>query len=101
MATAPLLGIRDETSDQAIEYRHLHAVGGVRLAAGGFQLGVGLVWSLWVVKRKLTESGILLRVGNVFLGMAALQSLGGYMDITSPVPSGDRLPSHRSERAVN
>jgi len=64
------------------EYRHRQAVGSVRLTAGGFQLGVGLVllslgrqadndrerrkcygWSAW------------------FLGFAALQLAGGIMDM--------------------
>ena len=65
------------------EYRHLHAVGGVRLAAGGFQLGVGLVLvSLGRQAKTDRERHKCYGWATWFLGMAALQLLGGYMDIT-------------------
>jgi hypothetical protein len=79
------------------EYRHLHAVGGVRLVAGGFQLGVGLVLvSLGRQARTDQERRKCYSWAAGFLGMAALQLLGGSMDIT--VASSERqLPQHRSE----
>lgn len=73
------------------EYRHLHAVGGVRLAAGGFQLGVGLVLvSLGRQARTDRERRKCYGWAAWFLGMAALQLLGGYMDMT--VASSERRP---------
>ncbi len=79
------------------EYRHLHAVGGVRLAAGGFQLGVGLV--LVSLGRQATtdrERRKCYGWAAWFLGMATLQFLGGYMDLTV-ASSERRLPQHRRE----
>ena len=71
------------------EYRHLHAVGGVRLAAGGFQLGVGLVLaSLGRQARTNRERRKCYGWAAWFLGMAALQLLGGCMDLT--VASSER-----------
>ena len=71
------------------EYRHLHAVGGMRLAAGGFQLGVGLVLvSLARQARTDRERRKCYGWAAWFLGMAALQLLGGYMDMT--VASSER-----------
>jgi hypothetical protein len=73
------------------EHRHLHAVGGVRLAAGGFQLGVGLVLvSLGRQSRTDRERRKCYGWAAWFLGMAALQLLGGYMDMT--VASSERRP---------
>jgi hypothetical protein len=73
------------------EYRHLHAVGGVRLAAGGFQLGVGLVLvSLGRQARAEQERRKCYGWAACFLGMAALQLLGGYMDMN--VASSERRP---------
>lgn len=73
------------------EYRHLHAVGSVRLAAGGFQLGVGLVLvSLGRQARTDRERRKCYGWAAWFLGMAALQFLGGYMDMT--VASSERRP---------
>ena len=73
------------------EYRHLHAVGGVRLAAGGFQLGVGLVLiSLGRQAKTDRERRKCYGWAAWFLGMAALQLLGGYLDIT--VASSERRP---------
>jgi hypothetical protein len=73
------------------EYRHLHAVGGVRLAAGGFQLGVGLVLvSLGRQARTDRERRKCYGWAAWFLGIAALQLLGGYMDMT--VASSERRP---------
>ena len=74
------------------EYRHLYAVGGVRLAAGGFQLGVGLVLvSLGRQARTDRERRKCYGWAAWFLGMAGLQLLGGYMDMT--VASSERRPS--------
>ena len=39
------------------EYRHLRVVASVRLAGGGFSVGVGSVLPLSGVKQKLTRSG--------------------------------------------
>ena len=73
------------------EYRHLHAVGGMRLAAGGFQLGVGLVLvSLGRQAKTDRERRKCYGWAAWFLGMAALQLLGGYMDMT--VASSERRP---------
>ncbi len=73
------------------EYRHLHAVGGMRFAAGGFQLGVGLVLvSLGRQARSDRERRKCYGWAAWFLGMAALQLLGGYMDMT--VASSERRP---------
>lgn len=74
------------------EYRHLHAVGGVRLAAGGFQLGIGLVLvSLGRQARTDRERRKCYGWAAWFLGMAGLQLLGGYMDLTV-ASSERRLP---------
>jgi len=87
--TAPRSGMRRLI--RPFEYRHLHAVGGVRLAAGGFQLGVGLVLvSLGRQARTDQERRKCYGWGAGFLGMAALQLLGGYMDMT--VASSERRP---------
>jgi hypothetical protein len=74
---------------RSFEYRHLHAVGGTRLAAGGFQLGVGLVL-VSLGRQARTDQERLKCYGWAagFLGMAALQLLGGYMDMT--VASSER-----------
>jgi hypothetical protein len=77
------------------EYRHLHAVGGVRLAAGGFQLGVGLVLiSLGRQARTDRERRKCYGWAAWFLGMAGVQLLGGYLDMT--VASSERRPDYRS-----
>lgn len=71
------------------ECRHLHAVGGVRLAAGGFQLGVGLVLvSLGRQARTDRDRRKCYGWAALFLGMAGLQLLGGYLDMT--VASSER-----------
>ncbi|HTZ91077.1 MAG TPA: hypothetical protein VMB74_01670 [Streptosporangiaceae bacterium] len=73
------------------EYRHLHAVGGVRLAAGGFQLGVGLVLvSLGRQARTEQERRKCYGWAACFLGMAGLQLAGGCMDMS--VASSERQP---------
>jgi|HubBroStandDraft_1064217.scaffolds.fasta_scaffold471063_1 hypothetical protein len=73
------------------EYRHLHAVGGVRLAAGGFHLGVGLVLvSLGRQAGTDRERRKCYGWAAWFLAMAALQLLGGSMDMT--VASSERPP---------
>jgi hypothetical protein len=78
------------------EYRHLHAVGGVRLAAGGFQLGVGLVLvSLGRQARTDGERRKCYGWAAGFLGMAALQLLGGCMDMT--VASSERRPDSNGD----
>ena len=64
------------------EYRHLHAVASVRLAAGGFQLGVGLV--LLSLGRKAEtgqERRKMFRLSTVFLVSSALQFSGGVLDM--------------------
>jgi hypothetical protein len=73
------------------EYRHLHAVGGVRLTVGGFQLGVGLVLvSLGRQAKTDRERRKCYGWAAWFLGMAALQLLGGYRDMT--VATSERRP---------
>ncbi len=64
------------------EYRHLRAVAGVRFAAGGFQLGIGLVLvSLGRRAGSGRERRKCYRWAAWFLVMAALQLLGGYLDM--------------------
>ncbi len=66
------------------EYRHLRAVAGVRFAAGGFNLGLGLVLlSLGRSAGTDRERRKMLRLAAWFLGSAALQFLGGYLDLTA------------------
>jgi hypothetical protein len=70
------------------EYRHLRAVGSVRFAAGGFQLGIGVV--LLGLGRRADSDQDRRKCygwGAWFLGMAALQFLGGCMDMVA-----DRRP---------
>ena len=65
------------------EYRHARAVGSVRLVAGGFQLGVGLVLlSLGRKAQTDQERRKCFRWSTYFLVMAALQLLGGCLDMT-------------------
>jgi hypothetical protein len=81
------------------EYRHLHGVGGVRLTAGGFHLGVGLVLvSLGRQAGTDRERRKCYGWAAWFLGMAALQLLGGSMDLT--VASAERRPD-TGEKAVS
>ncbi len=64
------------------EYRHLRTVASVRFAAGGFNLGIGLV--LLSLGRSAGTDGErrkMLRLATWFLVSAALQFLGGYMDM--------------------
>ncbi len=65
------------------EYRHLHAVAGVRFAAGGFHLGIGVVL-LSLCHRAGTgrERRKCCRWAAWFLVMAALLFAGGYLDMT-------------------
>ncbi len=66
------------------EYRHRHAVAGVRFAAGGFNLGVGLV--LLSLGRKAgtdRERRKCYVFAAWFLASAPLQFLGGYLDMTA------------------
>ena len=61
------------------EYRHLHAVANVRFAAGGFQLGIGLV--LLSLGRKAEadqERHKMYRLSAWFLVPAVGNFLGGY-----------------------
>jgi hypothetical protein len=65
------------------EYRHIHAVAGIRLSAGGFQLGVGSVLlSLGRKAEAASEKRTYFRWAAWFLGMGALQLLGGLLDMT-------------------
>ena len=64
------------------EYRHRRAVAGVRFAAGGFTLGLGLVLlslgrSAGTDRERRKYNGL----AAWFLVDAALQFLGGYMDM--------------------
>jgi hypothetical protein len=66
------------------EYRHLHGVANVRFAAGGFQLGVGLVLlSLGLKAGTDQDRRKCYRWAAYFLGMSALQFTGGVMDVTA------------------
>src|SRR5258708_20791053 len=79
-----------------VEYRQRHGVGGVRLAAGGFQLGVCLVLvSLGRQARTDRERRKCYGWAAWLLGMAALQLLGGYMDMTVAGSERRPLPKHR------
>lgn len=63
------------------EYRHLHAMANVRFAAGGFQLGLGLV--LLSLGRKADagqERRKMYRLSAWFLVSAALSFFGGGLD---------------------
>jgi hypothetical protein len=63
------------------EYRHLHAVANVRFAAGGFQLGIGLVLvSLGRSAGTDKDRRKMYRLSAWFLVPAALNFLGGYLD---------------------
>ena len=65
------------------EYRHLHAVAGVRFAAGGFTLGIGAVLlSLGRSAGTGQEQRKCYRWAAFFLVVAALQFSGGYLDMT-------------------
>jgi hypothetical protein len=63
------------------EYRHLQTVAAVRLAGGGFDLGVGAVLlSLGRSAGTDQERRKCYRWATFFLGMGALQLSGGLMD---------------------
>ena len=65
------------------EYRHRRAVAGLRFAAGGFSLGLGLVLlSLGRSAETDRDRRKCYGLAAWFLGSAALQFLGGYMDTT-------------------
>ena len=65
------------------EYRHRRAVAGVRFAAGGFNLGIGLVLlSLGRSAGTDRERRKCYGWAAWFLVSAPLQFLGGYMDMT-------------------
>jgi hypothetical protein len=64
------------------EYRHIYPVAGVRLAAGGFQLGVGAVLlSLGRQAGTDQERRKCFRWAAWFLGMGTLQLVGGCIDL--------------------
>jgi hypothetical protein len=66
------------------ERRHLRAAMAMRFAGGGFQLGIGLV--LLSLGRKAgtdPERRKCYRWAAWFLGMSALQFLGGFLDLTA------------------
>ena len=66
------------------EYRHLHAVAGVRFAAGGFHLGIGVVLlSLGHRAGTGQERRKCYRWAAWFLVFAALLFSGGYLDMTA------------------
>ncbi len=66
------------------EYRHLHAVAGVRFAAGGFHLGIGVVLlSLGRHAETDRERRKCYRWAAWFLVFAALLLSGGYLDMTA------------------
>jgi hypothetical protein len=66
------------------EYRHLHAVANMRFAAGGFQLGVGLVLvSLGHQAGTDRERRKCYGWAAWFLGMSALQFTGAVMDVVA------------------
>ena len=66
------------------ESRHLHAVANVRFAAGGFQLGVGLVLlSLGRQAGNDRERRKCYGWAAWFLGMSALQFTGGFIDVAA------------------
>jgi hypothetical protein len=63
------------------EYRHLNAVANVRFAAGGFQLGIGLVLvSLGRQAETDQERRKMYRLSAWFLVPAALNFVGGCLD---------------------
>ncbi len=66
------------------EYRHRRAMTGVRFAAGGFNLGLGLV--LVSLGRSAGTDGERRKCYGLaawFLVSAPLQFLGGYLDMTA------------------
>jgi hypothetical protein len=66
------------------EYRHLHGFANLRFAAGGFQLGVGLVL-LSLGRQAGTDPGRrkCYRWSAWFLVNAVLQFTGGFMDVAA------------------
>ena len=65
------------------EYRHLRAAASVRFAGGGFNLGLGLVLlSLGRSAGTDRERRKCYGLAAWFLVSAALQLLGGYLDMT-------------------
>jgi hypothetical protein len=65
------------------ESRHPYAVAGVRFAAGGFTLGLGLVLlSLGQRAETRRERRKMYRLAAWFLGQAALLFAGGSLDMT-------------------
>jgi hypothetical protein len=66
------------------EYRHRRAVGGVRLAAGGFQAGVGAVLlSLGLQAGTSRERRTCFGWAAWFLVFGALNVLGGGLDLAA------------------
>jgi hypothetical protein len=72
------------------EYRHLRAAASVRFAAGGFQLGIGVVL-LGLGHRAGTGQDRRKCYGWAawFLVNAALQFTGGYLDMTADRPASN------------
>ena len=73
------------------EYRHLHAMANVRFAAGGFQLGLGLV--LLSLGRKADadqERRKMYRLSAWFLVPAAANLAGGYWYVAIASSAPDR-----------
>jgi hypothetical protein len=64
------------------EYRHLRAIASVRFAAGGFTLALGLVLlSLGRQADTAADRRKCYRFSGLFLALAPLQFLGGYLDM--------------------
>jgi hypothetical protein len=64
------------------EYRHLDAVAGVRLAAGGFHLGIGVVLLSFGHRAETDrERRKCYRWGTWFLVFAAMNFSAGYLDM--------------------
>jgi hypothetical protein len=69
------------------EYRHLQATANVRFASGGFQLGVGLCL-VGIASKAETEQERrkLYRLSAWFLVPAALNLVGGFVDVIAARP---------------
>jgi hypothetical protein len=73
------------------EYRHLNAVANMRFAAGGFQLGIGLVLlSLGRQAEADAERRKMYRLSACFLVPAVGNFLGGYWYTTIAPPAPPR-----------
>ena len=82
------------------EYRHLRACGAARLAAGGFQLGIGLVLvSFGRSAGTDQERRKMRRLSAWFLVPAALNLAGGYWYVT--IASSGSAPQNDQGRAAS